>query len=53
MEGEAVDVKNRTEEPTKQLGERVDAMEHLGELNHTLIFQERWPIMNCNMQGKS
>ncbi|XP_051189999.1 factor of DNA methylation 1 [Lolium perenne] len=41
MEGEGVDVKKRTEELTKQLDERMDAMEHMDELNQTLIIKER------------
>jgi hypothetical protein len=41
MEGEGVDVKKRSEELTKQLDERMDAMEHLDELNQTLIIKER------------
>jgi cell shape-determining protein MreC len=41
MEGEGIDVKKRTEELTKQLDERMDAMEHMDELNQTLIIKER------------
>jgi hypothetical protein len=41
MEGEGIDVKKRFEELTKQLDERMDAMEHLDELNQTLIIKER------------
>ncbi|CAM0911248.1 unnamed protein product [Alopecurus aequalis] len=41
MEGEGVDVKKRTDELTKELDERMDAMEHLDELNQALIIKER------------
>ena len=41
MEGEGVDVQKRTEELTKELDERMYAMEHLDELNQTLIIKER------------
>jgi hypothetical protein len=40
-EGEGVDVKRRTEELTKKLDERMDATEHLDELNQTHITKER------------
>ena len=41
MEGEGVDVKKRTEELTKELDERMKAMEHMDELNQALIIKER------------
>ncbi|XP_051180171.1 factor of DNA methylation 1 [Lolium perenne] len=41
MEGEGVDVKKLTEELTKKLDERMEAMEHLDQLNQALIIKER------------
>ncbi|XP_047087581.1 factor of DNA methylation 1-like [Lolium rigidum] len=41
MEGEGVDVKKLTEELTMKLDERMEAMEHLDQLNQALIIKER------------
>jgi lipid II:glycine glycyltransferase (peptidoglycan interpeptide bridge formation enzyme) len=41
MEGEGVDVKKRTEELTKELNERIEAMDNLKELNQVLINKQR------------
>lgn len=41
MGGEGVDVKKRSEELTKELEERITAMEDLDDLNQTLIIKER------------
>ncbi|XP_066353321.1 factor of DNA methylation 5-like [Miscanthus floridulus] len=41
IEGEGVDVKKRSEELTAELNERIEEMEHLEDLNQTLVVKER------------
>ena len=41
IEVEGVDVKKRSEELTAELNERIEEMEHLEDLNQTLVVKER------------